>query len=251
MADLMDIVREKLSRENLTFIFSSLTAIWALMQINNSLNLVKIISTILLNIWIWSNLTQLSFFHIILGYIAYLILKLISKPVFISLIYETPNDIDLDMENNNRNSYARFKGTVSKINENDAKGSWRYEYNEYRKIYELDIQIEERRAYNFITRRLETLDSRSGFWADEKTFIHVAEMNESIKGDEYLVYIFAWGDTETFEAAILPGTTENKEIYANFFDIHTSELLDNVKNVMESSDDVIYGETKSYHFERA
>lgn len=250
MTDLIDKVSEKLSRENLLFILTLIPAIWALIEINEKEYLMKGIVTTLLNIWIWSNLPQLSIFHLILGYVAYLILKIILKTVFIRLIYENPNDIDLNMENNDRHSYARLNGTVTKINKKDAKGSWRFEYNKYLGIYELDIQTEERRAFNIINRRLETLGSRSGFWEDEKTFIHVAEMYESIKGDKYVVYVFAWGNAETFEAAILPDTTENEEIYAGFLDLHTTELLDNVKNVRELSADIIYGETSRHYFGR-
>ena len=75
-------------------------------------------------------------------------------------------------------------------------------------------------------------------------------MNELIGEEEYHVYVFAWGDKETFEAAILTDTTENEQVYQNFNDLHTSELIDSIKALIESSDDIIYGEITRIHFER-
>jgi len=145
---------------------------------------------------------------------------------------------------------ARANGIVTKTNEYDADGSWRYEYNEHRDIYRLDIRISEYVDADVIRRHFETLGSRSGFWRDDKIFIHVAEMNDLTKDEEIPVYVFALGDMEKFEAAIRPGTIENAELYKSFLDIPTSELIDTVKNVIESSKDIIYGETINANFER-
>lgn len=180
-------------------------------------------------------------------------LLVIAKRGIIPREQVSDSDIDLDIENDIQHSYVRVNGIVTETSENDAEGSWRYEFNEYHGIHELDIQLIESIDEKPITRHLRAdglPHIRTGFWGDVNRFIHVTEMNESTEEDEYHVYVFAWGDTETFEAAILPYTTENEQVYNNFNDLHTSELLDFIKALIESSDDIIYGETTRIHFER-
>ena len=145
----------------------------------------------------------------------------------------------------------RAYGIVTKINENDAEGSWTYEYDEYREFYKLDIQLVDSIDGNLDNIRYETLGSRSGFWTNKKTFIHIAEMNQSIEENyEGPVYVFALGNNKTFEAAKLQDSNKNEELYASFLEIPTKELLDKVRDVIDSSDEIIYGTTTNIQFAR-
>lgn len=143
---------------------------------------------------------------------------------------------------------ALVNGIVTKINEDTAKGSWRYEFNNYRGVYELDIRIVEHMDKGMQQIRLETIGSSSGFWSPDGPFTHVAEMKQISRGEECTVYVFAWGDTENFEAAILPDSTENKALFKSVFDLNRSEVLGFIKDVIDSSDYVVYGETKHADF---
>jgi len=143
--------------------------------------------------------------------------------------------------------YALVNGIVTGTSEGDAEGSWRYKFNWYRGDG-LDICIVEHTEEGVQQRRLETVWSNTGFWSDVGPFHHVARMTQTIRGEECTVYAFAWGDAETFEAAILPDTTENKELYEIGLDLPYWEVLDFIKGVIAKSEYVVYGETKHAYF---
>jgi len=144
---------------------------------------------------------------------------------------------------------ALVNGIITKTNKNDAKGSWKYVFNGRRGVHELDIRIVEQTPDGVREHRLrKTWGSRSGYWGLNGPFIHVAKMRDIYRNEERWVYVFAWGDAEKFEAAILPDTPENEELFRSVFDLHYSEVIDFIKTVIASSDYVIYGETKYADF---
>ena len=145
--------------------------------------------------------------------------------------------------------YALVNGIVTGTSEGDAEGSWRYKFI-WDRGYGLDICIVEHTEEGVQQRRLETVWSDTGFFWDDGPFHHVARMTQTSRGEECTVYAFAWGDSQEFEVAILPDSTENYELYLIAFGLDRNEevLLGFIKGVIDSSEYVIYGETKHAAF---
>ena len=141
---------------------------------------------------------------------------------------------------------AIVNGLVTETSEGPAKGSWRFVFKPG--THKLHIRIVEHTEDGVRQRCLETVGSWSGLWRPAGLFAHVAEMTQASRGEECTVYAFAWGDTKDFIVAILPDSTENKELFWSVFGLEQSEALALVMSVIATSENLIYGETKLADF---
>ena len=92
-----------------------------------------------------------------------------------------------------------------------------------------------------------TSSDRSG--TSSGVFIHVAKMTEFSENANRQVIVFAWGDKNIFQAAVLPDTSSNRELFnSTSGGLQTSEILAIIKKVIADSDDVIFGETSEIDF---
>ena len=63
------------------------------------------------------------------------------------------------------------------------------------------------------------------------------------------VIVFAWGDRNIFQAAVLPDTSSNRALFESVTGgAQTSEILAIIKEVIADSDDVIFGETHEINY---
>lgn len=155
---------------------------------------------------------------------------LLASIVFVNLFYlpvysEKPN--------------ALIVGTVTHTKNGGARGSWRYEWNVYRRRWTLDLRFTEKMDGKVIHRRLETWGSAMGFGCCPFGFDHVGIMFEYSRNEQRRVFLFGQGDSETFRAAILPDTPENEELFWEVFEAENRWPL--VEYIIENSDDAVYG----------
>lgn len=122
-------------------------------------------------------------------------------------------------------------GNIESINNVPESGNWEYRYDKANADYSLKINS------RLTPEDTDTLGSRSGYWSNTKSFIHVAEIhwfNETIK-DDIFGYMVAWGKPSVFEAVSMPANSDTEKIYGTLRRLPTSLLLGAVKNWINAS----------------
>jgi len=133
-------------------------------------------------------------------------------------------------------------GQITHTSSTNARGSWKFRFDFERKIHDLDIRINvDGSLYKY-----EGLGGRSGFYGTG-TFMHVYQMNRINEDAKELVYVFAWGDSDVFEAAVLPNTPDSHALWLYVRSLHHSEVLNEIKMIISNADYVIFGVTKNLH----
>jgi len=131
-----------------------------------------------------------------------------------------------------------FRGTL------DPEGSWEYEWDYDRDVYELSIESSDRAIRN--------APMEGEYWGGVSggslgTFVHIYHMTEQAGADKRRVIVAAWGNTNVFEAALFPETQENVEsIIKPAVSTSMEEVIQHIQAVIELSDDLIRGHTTDY-----
>lgn len=132
-------------------------------------------------------------------------------------------------------------GNIESINNVPESGDWEYRYDKNNEDYSLKIKT-------YLTPEdTATLGSRSGYWSSTETFIHIAEthyFNETIV-DDVFGYIFAWGNSSTFEALSMPQNLATEKIFKHLLRLPNRQLINAIKRVIVQSVnyDVFRGKT--------
>lgn len=140
-------------------------------------------------------------------------------------------NIDVDVN-------AKMAGKIINTNLNNAEGNWAY----YDEDYSIKIYVEEvDNNNNIISRRYTYIGGRTSRLGYSLNMAN--RMLEEKGGSEREVYVFLEANENNFTAAIREINDESTNLFQSMFSISHEEINSKITEVINNSDDIIYGTT--------